>query len=110
MVSDTLSNLSLYYPLDEELRKLSLYEGKELPSFYTFHTDKKQSVIFTVERGKAVASTSWRETPDSMEAISALYVKAGSFVLFLPGERFIVKANDENTEITMRVLGGQNAR
>ena len=109
MVSDTLENLSLYYPLDEEIRKLSSYEGEEIPSFYGFRCEKERSVIFTVESGSALASTSWRESPLSMEPLSALHVKAGSFVLFLPGEAFIVKAEDESSEITMRILGGHDA-
>lgn len=109
MVSDSLSNLSTYFSLDEELRKLSSYDGETLPAFYGFCREKNRSVIFTVERGTAIASTSWRETPESMEPISALRVAAGFFVLFLPGEPFIVKADDENTEITMRILGGRDA-
>ena len=109
MVSDSLSNLSTYYSLDEELRKLSSYDGEVLPSFYGFRREKDRSVIFTVERGTAIASTSWRETPESMEPISALRVATGSFVLFLPGEPFIVKAEDENADITMRILGGRDA-
>ena len=109
MVSDSLSNLSTYYSLDEELRKLSSYDGEVMPSFYGFRREKERSVIFTVESGSAIASTSWRETPESMEPISALLVPAGSFVLFLPGEPFIVKAEDENADITMRILGGHDA-
>lgn len=109
MVSDSLSNLSTYFSLDEELRKLSSYDGGVLPSFYGFRREKERSVIFTVESGSAIASTSWRETPESMEPISALRVTAGSFVLFLPGEPFIVKAEDENADITMRILGGHDA-
>ena len=58
MVSDSLSNLSTYYSLDEELRKLSSYDGEVLPSFYGFRREKDRSVIFTVERGTAIASTS----------------------------------------------------
>lgn len=109
MVSDSLSNLSTYFSLDEELRKLSSYDGETLPAFYGFRREKERSVIFTVESGSAIASTSWRETPESMEPISALRVTAGSFVLFLPGEPFIVKAEDENADITMRILGGHDA-
>ena len=109
MLSDNLENLNRYISLDEAIRDDALSNEEELPAFHGFMKDNEHSVLFIAREGGGIASTSWRETPLSREATAALRFKEEDFVLFLPGEPFIVKAEDEMSRITMRVLGGQNA-
>ncbi len=104
MVSDHLHSIAKYRPLDEKLGSLRDMPAEELPVFHCYRTMKDNTVVFTVGKGSATASTSWRENPGSMEATAAVTLGAGDFVLFLPGEPFIVKANEEDAEISMRVL------
>ena len=61
--------------------------------------DRKHTVLFIVDRGSAVFSTSWRETPDSKEPSMALEAGEGDFVLFLPGEPFLVKTGDASVRM-----------
>ena len=105
MVVDDLSLLSQYHPLDESLRSLQDLPCEGLPVFHGFMVDRRRSTLFTVERGAIMASTSWRESPESMEATAAVHVGPGSFVLYLPGEPYLVKAETEDTEATMRRAG-----
>ena len=103
-----MRNLRFFFPLDEALRNVSESEVKEIPVFHSFHVDKKNTVIFTVERGSLTATTSWRENPESRDVTAAVKVRSGEFVLFLPGEPFLVKCDTEDTEAVMRVLRSSN--
>lgn len=104
MVVDYVRNIRSYYSLDESLKEISSFDVKDVPDFHGFHRNEKHTVIFTVERGSITASTSWRENPDSREAIAAVKVRSGMFVLYLPGESYIIKYDTENTEASMRIL------
>ena len=105
MVADDVRNLAKYRSLDESLRSIASSSVKDIPVFHSFMRNPDHTVVFTVEKGFVMASTSWRESPESMEAIAACRVEKGMFVLFLPGESFLVKAGSEDTEAVMRVLG-----
>ena len=108
MVTDDVRNLSSYRPLDESIGSVSEAAAEELPVFRSFHVNTAHSVLFTVENGSITASTSWRENPGSMEATAAVRAGKGHFVLYLPGEPYLVKADSEDTEAVMRVLGSRN--
>ena len=108
MVIDDVRNLSAYKALDDALSQIAEAECMEVPVFRSFQRNPKNTVVFTVEKGSITVSTSWRESPDSLEALAAAHVVKGNFVLFLPGEAYLVKLDSEDTEATMRVLESYN--
>lgn len=108
MVIDDIRRIGAYYPLDESLKWISSASADDIPVFHSFSVDREHTVVFTVERGSLLASTGWRETPEAMEATAAVRVMPGSFALYLPGEPFLVKAETEDTEATMRIVGMEN--
>ena len=104
MVIDTLGNLRKYRTLSEGLSSLSELPVEDIPVFRGFLVDKEHTLLFTVERGSITATTSWRESPESRDVTAAVHVPAGSFILYLPGEPFLVKAESEDTEAVLRRL------
>ena len=108
MVRDDVRNLHSYFPLDEALRHISEEKTEEVPVFHSFNVNKACTVIVTVEKGSITASTSWRESPESRDVTAAVKAKSGEFVLFLPGEPFLVRFDTEETEAVMRVLRSHN--
>ena len=105
MVLDELRNLSSYFPLDDSLRTLTDAAAAELPPFHGFMTDRERSTVFMVEDGSITASTTWRENPISRDVTAAVRATEGMFVLYLPGEPFLVKADTEDTKAVMLVAG-----
>ncbi len=99
MVSDKLSSLASYYSLAEGLRD---WEGTSspCPEFSSFAVDREKSTMFIVEKGEAVMSTSWREEPDSSEPLAAVKAEEGMFVLYLPGEPYLVRKGSD-AEVSM---------
>lgn len=108
MVVDDVRNLQSYHALDERIRHIAEYTSEEIPVFHGFHRDCEHTVIFTVERGSVTASTSWRENPGSRDVTAAVRAEAGMFVLYLPGEPFIVRSECDETEAVMRTLGDRD--
>lgn len=92
MVSDKLENLHLYSPLAEGLSRFHEKSPEPLQERDGYSVDRKHTVLFIVDSLSAVFSTSWRENPDSREPLAAVTAQEGSFVLFLPGEPYLVKA------------------
>ena len=105
MVLDELRNLSSYFPLDDSLRTLTDAAAAELPPFHGFMTDREHSTVFMVEDGSITASTTWRENPISRDVTAVVRATEGMFVLYLPGEPFLVKADTEDTKAVMLVAG-----
>ena len=103
MVIDNSKDIASYFGLDEGLRDIRRMESSEIPAFHGYMVDKDHTVVFFVNSGSAVFSTTWRENPKSMEALSAATVCRGGFALFLPGEPFIVRYDD--AEVSMFVIG-----
>lgn len=104
MVLDSCNRLNLYYSLDDKLRNLDSIESQEVPEFNSFKVERNATSLFTVNKGSATFATSWRENPDSRDTTAAVMAKEGEFVLFLPGEPFIVKVG-EGSEVSLFVLG-----
>ena len=103
MVLDRLKSIGRYHSLDEALARLQDVPAEPIPAFYGYRVSDS-TVVFTVERKRLIASTTWRENPGSREASAAAAASEGDFVLFLPGEPYLVKAEDEDTEASMRIL------
>ena len=99
MVSDKLENLHLYSPLAEGLIRFQEKSPVPLQGKDGYSVDRKHTVLFVVDSFTAVFSTSWRENPDSREPLAAVTVQEGSFVLFLPGEPYLVKAGEASVRM-----------
>lgn len=99
MVSDKLEALHLYRTLSEGLEGYAGMEPDAIAPSDGYIVDRKHTVLFIVDRGSAVFSTSWRETPDSREPLAAVTAGEGSFVLFLPGEPFIARTADASVRM-----------
>lgn len=93
MLKDKTERLEAYYPLDDRLR--DDLEKIELPTYYGFIDDTDSSTLFIVSSGSITAATSWRENKESREPIAAVRAYEGEFVLYLPGEPMLVKADDD---------------
>ena len=104
MVIDRMRNVSRYAMLSEGLRKIAAARSCPVPDFHGYRTDRDHTVVFSVTAGEAVFSTSWRENPDSRDAKAVVRASAGDFVLFLPGEPFIMRPVSAEPEISMYVL------
>ena len=104
MVVDALANLSKYRTLSESFASLGSLHVEDLPVFRDFMVDKDHTLLFTVESGAITAATTWRESPDSKEVTAAATVKQGCFVLYLPGEPYLVKAERADAEAVLRRL------
>ncbi len=98
MLKDTTDNLERYYPLDNSLSTYSSGDGVKVDSFSEFIVDKEHTVLFTVENGGGSFATSWRENELNREVLAVMRAKTGEFVLYLPGEPYLVKC-DENSSI-----------
>ena len=99
MVSDKLENLHLYSPLAEGLSRFHEKSPEPLQERDGYSVDRKHTVLFIVDSLSAVFSTSWRENPDSREPLAAVTAQEGSFVLFLPGEPYLVKAREASVRM-----------
>lgn len=99
MVSDRLESLSLYRTLAEGIMSYMESSPGSVPPSDSYSIDRERTVIFIIDKGRAVFSTSWRETPDSKEPSMALEAGEGDFVLFLPGEPFLVKTGDASVRM-----------
>ena len=99
MVSDKLENLHLYSPLAEGLSRFQEKSPEMLQERDGYSVDRKHTVLFIVDSLSAVFSTSWRENPDSREPLAAVTVQEGSFVLFLPGEPYLVKTGEASVRM-----------
>ena len=99
MVSDKLENLHLYSPLAEGLSRFQEKSPEPLQERDGYSVDRKHTVLFIVDSLSAVFSTSWRENPYSREPLAAVTAQEGSFVLFLPGEPYLVKAGEASVRM-----------
>ncbi len=100
MVIDSVAELKGYCALSEGLA--SAHEKKEIPVCSRYSVDREHTLIFFPEEGDLIASTTWRENPESLDPIAAAAVKEGSFVLFLPGEPYLVKTEGRASMIKVR--------
>lgn len=104
MVKDRMKEIARYRALSEGIRDISSAPSSPVPDFHGFRTDRSHTVIFVLSRGSAVFSTSWRENPDSCEAKAVVRASAGDFVLYLPGEPYIMRSDDPELELSMYLL------
>ena len=104
MVKDRMKEIARYWSLSEGLRAISSSQASPLPDFHGFRTDRSHTVVFVLSRGSASFSTSWRENPDSREATAVVRASAGDFVLYLPGEPYIMRSDDPELELSMYLL------
>ncbi len=94
MLKDRLENLSKYRSLDDSLSSFTPGKTDDLPSFSDFVVDKEHTTLFTVDEGEGRFATGWRENRDNREVLGVMTASKGEFVLYLPGEPFIVRAED----------------
>lgn len=93
MLKEKIVNLKKYYSLDHELSKLDLYNLNNAKISNTFMVDKEHSKLFIVENGEANCATSWRDNENNREVTGVINAKEGEFVLYLPGEPYVVRYN-----------------
>ena len=94
MVIDKMRNVCKYSALSEDIRRMDELKPSALPDFYGYRVDRKHTAVFSVLSGSVLFSTTWRENPESRDANAAVTAKSGDFVLFLPGEPFMMRADD----------------
>ena len=99
-----MKEISRYGTLSEGIRDIASAHSVPVPDFHGFRIDRSHTVVFVLSRGSAVFSTSWRENPDSREAKAVVTASAGDFVLYLPGEPFIMRSDDPGLELSMYLL------
>ena len=104
MVSDMLSSLGAYSSLSEGLRDIGAYGKVPCPDFNRFEVDRERSTLFIVEEGEALMSTSWREEPDSSDPLAVVRAGQGMFVLYLPGEPYLIR-KEGDVRVSMVKVG-----
>ena len=104
MVTDRIERLPSYTALDAGLTGLRNVEKEEMHPFNGYAVDRDHTVVITVEDGRFLVSTTWRENPLSREASAVVTLEKGMFALFLPGEPYAVKDEDGNGSASMYVL------
>lgn len=103
MIIDKLTNISAYSNIEETIKNLHNFKSESASSLDAFETDKNHSVLFVIDEGFATFATSWREQEVNNEVISTLKIEEGYFILFLPGEPFIVKC--DSSKVRKFILG-----
>ena len=91
MILDNISRLNSYRTLCPELSSLERRCPLDISCFDEYAVDKEHFALFLVDGGGYLASTTWRENPYSREAVAALRLSSGQFVLFLPGEPYLLR-------------------
>ncbi len=96
MLKDRIENLSKYNGLDEALKGFSFDKLISPPSFSSFAVDKAKTTLFYVEKGEGNFATSWRDNENNREVLSVMKAGVGEFVLYLPGEPYTYKCDDDS--------------
>ncbi len=91
MVSDRLSVLGKYYDILPSLKGIDHALSSYQESMESFDVNRKYSTLLVVEAGEVSAATTWREVPGGRDVTAAMKLSKGDFVLFLPGEQYLVK-------------------
>ena len=104
MVIDKMRNVCKYSALSEDIRRMDELKPSALPDFYGYRVDRKHTAIFSVLSGSVLFSTTWRENPESRDANAAVTAKSGDFVLFLPGEPFLMRILSDEADVDMFCL------
>lgn len=92
MIIDRLENLKRYYQLLPSLAFISNVLKAPADEMDGFEVNRKRSMLFICEKGSAKAATTWREIEYSHEVTGAATLEEGQFVLFLPGEHYLVRS------------------
>lgn len=104
MVIDKMRNVCKYSALSEDIRRMDELKPSALPDFYGYRVDRKHTAVFSVLSGSVLFSTTWRENPESRDANAAVIAKSGDFVLFLPGEPFLMRILSDEADVDMFCL------
>ena len=104
MVIDKMRNVCKYSALSEDIRRMDELKPFALPDFYGYRVDRKHTAVFSVLSGSVLFSTTWRENPESRDANAAVTAKSGDFVLFLPGEPFLMRILSDEADVDMFCL------
>ncbi len=104
MVIDKMRNMCKYSALSEDIRRMDELKPSALPDFYGYRVDRKHTAVFSVLSGSVLFSTTWRENPESRDANAAVTAKSGDFVLFLPGEPFLMRILSDEADVDMFCL------
>lgn len=99
-----MRNISKYSALSESIREIAKMDSAPVPDFHSYRFDKNHTIVFSLTRGSAIFATSWRENPESRDSNAVMKAIAGEFVLFLPGEPYIMRSDDQSLEVSMYVL------
>jgi hypothetical protein len=100
MISDRIENLEKYSPVSASISELSgMLSYREEGNDTAFRVNRKKAELYIVKKGEARFCTTWRENAASDDVTAVIKAGEGYFVLYLPGEPVLVKA-DENSLIT----------
>jgi len=91
MVSDRVSDIGKYYDILPSLKGIEHSLSSYQESMESFDVNRKYSILLLVEEGKVSAATTWREVPGGRDVTAVMNLSKGDFVLFLPGEQYLVK-------------------
>ncbi len=95
MVKDRLINLDLYSYLDPRVKSFKKH-GFTVECFDEYTIDNEYSTLILVKKGKCMACTGWRESPLTEDVNAAFSIKENEFVLFLPGEPYVLRFGSED--------------
>lgn len=96
MLKDKIENLGKYNGLDETLKSFSLDKLNWVDSYSAFVVDKNKTTLFYVENGEGSFATSWRDNENNREVLAVIKAEKGEFVLFLPGEPYTLKSDEDS--------------
>lgn len=91
MISDSLDKLSSYEPLVPGIARLEGLLPTYLEEMEDYECDRTMCTLL-IPTERTTVACGWREDPLSHDVVAALSVDKGSFVLFLPGERYICRS------------------
>lgn len=92
MIIDRLENIKRYYQLLPSLAFIDNVLKAPLEDMEGFEVNRTRSMLFICEKGSAKAATTWREVEYTHEVTGAVSLREGDFVLYLPGERYLVRS------------------
>lgn len=89
MIHDSVTSLPSYSPICQALSSLDGLLFSYAEEMETFEMNSRECTLFVPVSGECTIATGWREERYSRDVTAAVRAQSGSFVLFLPGERFI---------------------
>lgn len=91
MIYDRLCNLDRYQGIVPSLVRLDGILFSYAQDMDSFESSEKYCTLFIADEEGASIASGWREQRLSNDVIAAVRPEKGSFVLMLPGERWIFR-------------------